>query len=86
MNAMLKVPAGYTFDGNVQLTTPLTAQTFTPVTTHVAAQSLIIAFDKALLDNNLPAGDAVPLTLTANFIDGGVQKKLSATATVRVVK
>jgi hypothetical protein len=86
MTAMLKVPAGYTFDGNVQLTTPLTAQTFEPVTTHVAAQSLIIAFDKALLDNNLPAGDAVPLTLTANFIDGGVQKKLSATATVRVVK
>jgi len=86
MNAMFKVPAGYTFDGNVQLTTPLTAQTFEPVTTNVAGQTLILVFDRALLDNNLPPGDAVPLTLSANFMQGGVQKKLISTATVRVAK
>jgi glucose dehydrogenase/plastocyanin len=86
MTAMFKVPAGYTFDGNVQLTTPLTAQTFEPVTTHVAGQMVIFAFDRGLLDNNIPLGDAVPLTLSANFMQGGVQKKLTSTATVRVAK
>jgi hypothetical protein len=45
-----------------------------------------LAFDRALLDNNLPPGDAVPLTLSANFMQGGVQKKLISTATVRVAK
>ena len=85
---MFKVPAGYTFDGNVQLTTPLTTQTFNPVQTSVMAdgKTLMLTFDKSLLDNNLPAGDAVPLTVTANFLNAGVQKKLASTATVRVTK
>ena len=47
---------------------------------------MIITFDKSLIDNNVPAGDAVPLTVSANFMDGGVQKKLVSTATVRVAK
>ena len=86
MTAMFKVPAGYTLDGNVQLTTPLTTETFTPVTTNMTQQTLILTFDKALLDNNIPAGDAVPLTISANFINAGVQKKLTSTAMVRVAK
>ena len=47
---------------------------------------LIVTFDKALIDNNMPAGDAVPLVVTANFMHDGVQKQLSSTATVRVMK
>ena len=34
------------------------------------------AFNKADIDNNVPAGAAVPLTFTANFINAGVQKQL----------
>jgi hypothetical protein len=47
---------------------------------------LLLAFDKADLDNNVPAGDAVPLTLVANFLHNGGQEQLTSTATVRVVK
>ena len=54
ITAMFKVPAGYTFDGNVQLTTPLTAQTFRPVTTTHIGQTVILTFDRSLLDNNIP--------------------------------
>jgi len=50
-------------------------------------KSLIASFNKADIDNNVPAGDAVPLTVSANFLDSsGVQKKLQGTATVRVLK
>ena len=48
--------------------------------------TLIATFDKALIDNNIPAGDAVPLVVTANFMNAGVQKQLRSTANVRVVK
>ena len=88
VTATFKLPAGYTLDGNVQLKTPLTEQLFSPVnaTATPDGKTLVLTFDKALLDNNLPAGDAVPITVSANFINGGVQKKLSSTANVRVVK
>ena len=52
----------------------------------MSGQTLILTFDKSLLDNNFPPGDAVPLTVSANFIDAGVQKKLVSTAMVRVAK
>jgi hypothetical protein len=43
-------------------------------------------FGKADLDNNLPEGDAVPLTLVANFQHNADQQQFTSTATVRVVK
>ena len=43
-------------------------------------------FDKADLDNNVPEGDAVPLTLVANFLHNGVQTQLTSTATPKIVK
>ena len=88
--AVLKVPAGYVLDspGSVTLATPLTSQLFTA--TNVAASSdgtsLVATFNKADVDNNVPAGASVPLTLTANFISGGVQTQLQAIANVRVLK
>jgi hypothetical protein len=87
--AMFDFPKGYTFDGNVQLTTPLTQQTFEPEKAETIAngKKLKITFSKGLLDNNIPVGDAVPLTVTANFLDNnGVQRKLSSTTNVQVVK
>ena len=88
VTAMFRVPAGYTLDGNVNLTTPLSTTLFPAVTANVTAdgRTLIATFDKALIDNNIPAGDAVPLTVTANFMNAGAQKQLMATTNVRVVK
>jgi quinohemoprotein ethanol dehydrogenase len=45
-----------------------------------------LTFNKADIDNNLPVGDEVPVTITANFFDKGVQKKLEGTVKVTVVK
>jgi len=88
VTAMFRVPAGYTFDGNVQLKTPLSTTLFAAVTASMTSDgtTLIATFDKALIDNNMPAGTAVPLVVTANFMNGGVQKQLASTANVRVVK
>jgi plastocyanin len=88
VTALLKVPAGYTFDGGVRLKTPLSTTLFAPVTATMTSDgaTLIVTFDKALIDNNMPAGATVPLVVTANFMNAGVQKQLSSTANVRVVK
>lgn len=90
VTASFRLPAGYKLDGkdSVKLTTPLTQQTFDATTASATAdgRTLVITFDKGLIDNNVPAGDAVPLTVRANFMHEGVQKKLSSTATVRVLK
>jgi plastocyanin len=86
--AMFKIPAGYTFDGDAKLTAPLTTQKFAAQKVEKTADGkmLRITFDKALIDNNMPAGDAVPLTVSVNFIHQGVQKKLTSTANARVLK
>ena len=86
LTAIFNVPDGYTLDGDVLLQTPLTAELFPAVTARMADKKLIATFDNALIDNNIPAGNAVPLTVTANFIHSGVQTKLSSTANVRVMK
>ena len=88
VTVMFKVPAGYTFEGKVQLKTPLSSALFPAATATMTSdgKTLIATFDKSLIDNNMPAGDAVPLTLTANFLNGGAQKQLAATANVRVLK
>lgn len=86
--AMFEVPEGYTFDGDVRLTAPLTTQTFPAEKADVidGGRTLKITFEKGLIDNNMPAGDEVPLTVSANFMHEGVQKKLTSTTNVRVLK
>ncbi|MET0333647.1 MAG: PQQ-binding-like beta-propeller repeat protein, partial [Rhizobacter sp.] len=81
VTATFKVPAGYTLDGleSVQLKTPLTEQRFNAVSAKMSGSTVIITFDKALIDNNVPAG-TVALNVTANFMHQGVQKKLTSTA------
>jgi plastocyanin len=96
MQAMITVPAGWTLDkgpvgdpstGPVIMVTPLTTQTFNAVSTAVDDGVLVAAFNRADIDNNVPSGDTVPLTVTANFLDSnGVQRKLQGTATVKVMK
>ena len=88
ITALFEIPDGYTPDGEVTLKTPLTTTLFSPVSTNVSSDGkmLVAQFGKADIDNNIPQGDAVPLLLTANFINAGVQKQLTATVNVRVVK
>ena len=84
--ATLRIPAGYRLDGDVVLRTPLSESPVTAVRAKAIGRTLIVMFDKADLDNNVPEGDAVPLTLVANFQHNGEQKQLTSTATVRIVK
>jgi quinohemoprotein ethanol dehydrogenase len=86
--AMFTVPAGYALDGDVKLTVPLSTQTFPAVATEIigGGRTLKATFDKGLIDSNIPAGTAVPLAMTATFLHGGVQKKLTSTTTVTVLK
>jgi quinohemoprotein ethanol dehydrogenase len=86
VTATLRVPAGYRLDGDVMLRTPLSETPVQAVRANAIGRTLIVMFDKADLDNNVPEGDAVPLTLVANFLQNGEQKQLTSTATVRVDK
>jgi hypothetical protein len=84
--ATLRVPGGYRLDGDVVLRTPLSQTPVTARHAQLAGRTLVVVFDKADLDNNVPEGDAVPLTLVANFLHNGDQEQSTSTATVRVVK
>jgi plastocyanin len=86
VTAHFRIPDGYTLDGGVQLKTPLSATLFDAVSTEVASGMLSAQFRKADIDNNIPQGDSVPLTLMANFIHEGQQKQLTSTALVGVTK
>ena len=86
VTAVLDIPAGYVFDGDAVLQTPLSETPLPAASARSNANRLIVQFDKADIDNNVPEGDAVPLTLVANFLHNGVQKQLTSTATAEVVK
>jgi quinohemoprotein ethanol dehydrogenase len=88
VTATFDVPAGYRLDrdSDVVLRTPLSES---PVEAAYSVQffgTLYALFPKSDLDNNVPEGDAVPLTLVANFLHDGVQTQLTSTATPQVVK
>jgi len=86
LTATMRIPAGYRLDGNVVLRTPLSATPVAATHAKVAGRVLLVTFDKADLDNNVPEGNAVPLTLTATFRYNGKQEALSSTATTTVTK
>jgi quinohemoprotein ethanol dehydrogenase len=86
VTAALSLPAGYRLDGEVRLRTPLSQTPVTAKHVKAAGRTLFVVFDKADLDNNVPEGDAVPLTLVADFLLDGKQQQLTSTATVRIRK
>jgi glucose dehydrogenase/plastocyanin len=88
VTARFTMPAGYTFEGDVTLKTPLSETLVSAVSASVEADGRTVAaqFRKADIDNNVPAGAAVPLVLTAHFRRDGVQKQLTSSADVTVVK
>jgi quinohemoprotein ethanol dehydrogenase len=88
ITAHFDVPAGYTFDGSVKLKTPLSVTLFPASSAKMTGngRTLIATWDKAVIDNNVPAGDAVPLVMSANFMHQGEQKQLTSTATAKILK
>lgn len=86
VTAFLELPDGYRYDGDAVLKTPLGKSPVTAASVTSAGDRLVVQFRKADIDNNVPEGDAVPLTLVANFRHNGAQKQLASTTTVEVVK
>jgi len=88
VTAFFSIPAGYTFDGEVKLKTPLSTTLFDPVYANAVLHDrlLVAYFRKSDIDNNIPQGDSVPLVLMVNVIHEGQQKQLMSTQLVRVVK
>ncbi len=86
VTAQFDIPAGYELDGDVVLQTPLSDTPVAAANVVESGDKLIVLFRRADLDNNVPVGAAVPLTLVANFLHDGVQKQLRSTATPEVVK
>ena len=92
VTAVLQVPAGYTLDtgynAKVTIKAPLSNVLFEALSVSVSAdgKQLVASFNKADIDNNMDAGTAVPLTVSGLFQNAGVQKRLTSTANVRVMK
>jgi quinohemoprotein ethanol dehydrogenase len=90
VTATFVVPTGYSLDSaeSVLLETPLTSQLFQASSAVMSDKNsvLTVTFAKAAIDNNIPVGSAVPLTLTANFMHEGIQRKVRSSALVSVIK
>jgi quinohemoprotein ethanol dehydrogenase len=85
VSAHFELPAGYEYESGAVLQTPLSS---TPVkATEVTANKnrVIVQFEKADLDNNVPEGE-IALTLVVNVLHEGVQKQLTSTTTVTIIK
>ena len=86
VSAHFELPAGYTYDSGAVLVTPLTRTLIDASKVTANKNKVIVQFDAAEVDNNVPAGEA-SLTVRVNVLNpAGVQEQLSSTATVTVVK
>ena len=65
--------------------TPLSPNPVEPVRVTSVKNQVLLVFDESDIDHNVPEGQTA-LTMTLNVLHDGVQKQLTSTATVRVVK
>jgi glucose dehydrogenase/plastocyanin len=88
VKATFDVPRGHILDrdSDVVLQTPLSESPVEAAYSFEFLGKLHVFFSKADLDNNVPEGADVPLTLVANFLHDGVQKQYSSTATPDIIK
>jgi glucose dehydrogenase len=86
VTARFTIPAGYTFEGDAMLKAPLSPRLIPAASASVNGQTVVMQFNKADIDNNMPAGDAVPLVVSAHFRQAGAQKQLTSSASVKVIK
>jgi hypothetical protein len=82
------MPAGYSFEGDAKLKLPLSEALVSSVSarTEAGGRTVAIQFNKADIDNNVPAGANVPIVLSAHFRREGAQKQLTSSTSVAVVK
>lgn len=85
LTAQFALPRGYRYDGGAVLVTPLSATPIQATKVSGSRDRVLLQFDKAEVDNNVPAGE-VSLTVRLNVLHEGVQKQLTSTATVTVTK
>ncbi|MET0456211.1 MAG: PQQ-binding-like beta-propeller repeat protein [Mycobacterium sp.] len=86
VEAHFALPAGSTYESGAVLVTPLGKKPIEASRVTTDGGRLLLEFDAARLDNNVPTGD-VELTARVNVLDaGGAQQQLSSTATVTVSK
>ncbi|NLP85172.1 PQQ-binding-like beta-propeller repeat protein [Microbacterium sp. CFH 90308] len=86
VTAHFELPEGAAYDSGAVLITPLSQTPVPAVKVTANKNRLIVQFDKAAVDNNVPEGE-VTLTVQA-YVTGpdGAQKRLSSSAIVTVVK
>jgi len=86
VTAQFELPSGYTYDSGAVLVTPLSSTPIPADKVTANKNRVIVQFEKADVDNNVPAGEAA-LTLRVNVLNSaGMQEQLSSSATVTVIK
>lgn len=85
INAHLDLPKGYAQEGEVYLETELGLQPITASKVTGNRSHVVIKFDKADLDNNVPTGKT-DLTVVTHAVHDGVQKEVRSTVSVTVSK
>ena len=81
VTARFAVPTGYMYEGDAMLKTPLSPILVPAVAARLETngKTLALDFNRADLDNNVPAGASVPLVLSGHFRQNGAQKQLTST-------
>lgn len=85
IRANFELPNGYTYDSGAELVTSLGRQPIEPTKVVSNRNRVILTFDKAEVDNNVPEG-ATTLTVVVNAKVGGELAHLASDAEVTVVK
>ena len=86
ISAHFELPTGYEYESGGALVTPLSPTPIPASKVTANTNRIIVQFDAADVDNNVPTGEAT-LTLRVNVLNAqGVQEQLSSSAMVTVVK
>ncbi|MCR2816655.1 outer membrane protein assembly factor BamB family protein [Microbacterium jiangjiandongii] len=86
VSARFDLPAGHAYDSGAVVVAPLSVSPIPASNVTAEGDHLILEFDAAALDHNVPVGET-DLTVRLNTIDAsGVQRQLTSTATVTVSK
>uniref|UniRef100_UPI003989C196 cupredoxin domain-containing protein n=1 Tax=Conyzicola sp. TaxID=1969404 RepID=UPI003989C196 len=83
--AYFQLPRGYRYDSGAVLIAPLSQNPVEPTKVTSLKNHVVLVFDEADIDHNVPEGET-SLTVRLNVLQDGVQKQLTSTAAVRVVK
>ena len=83
--AHFQLPRGYRYDSAAELITPLSQNPVEPVRVTSVKNQVVLVFDEADIDHNVPEGQT-SLTVRLNVVRDGVQQQFTSTAAVRVVK